>query len=786
MRQRSDTWVRLAARGTARMESVAVIGGVEYAAISAPVINRGLLSADALSVGNCISSTLKFSVLTSDTIPKSASVIIKGRLVEGEIYSEWLEFGTFFIDRRTTNTGLVTLECYDAMLKANQQYVDESNPDDRIGWPKSMQACVNEVAYRLGVEIDPRTTIKTTDPYVVPYPTKYTMAQVLGYIGAAHGGNWVITPENKLRLVPLVSPPVETFNIVDYAYNRIYTDDGYKLVWKHTATDEVVEQRAGGGIINVPVVVGKITTGRSFTISRVTITRDSELGYTAGDSTGFELQINENPYACQAICDDLLSELAGIDYAPFSVTSAYYDPAAELGDWIIVGEQVRSVLYMETVTLGLSFRASASAPGKDELDSEYPHLTEIQKLKQEDERLQAYMDAAKDEISSKIEQTYTEIQLEVSGTYATKEAVSSGIQIVADAINQEVTRATAAEEQLSSKITTTAESIRSEVSKKVGEEEVNSLFEQNADAIRLKANAIAWESEYSSMSDDGRMEATSFTAREHIYVDGNDQSYFRIPFYIPERLISSALNLWMAPYQGYIEISSENGVMVESIYNPEGNEPLTSFTKLYDGIEVANDLGRKITVDEYGIDLISESNEFHVASGITGYYTLDTLSDDSSPLELSNEGDILANSLTVRGTKSRVAETADYSERLFYCYEMPSPIFGDIGEGVIAEDGCCYVHLDPVFLQAASTTQYHVFLQTYGEQRCEVRERNAAYFVVHGEPGAVFSWEVKAKQSGYEQLRLEKKIRQVELANNTEYAVDAANYIQHLKGGMLE
>ena len=137
----------------------------------------------------------------------------------------------------------------------------------------------------------------------------------------------------------------------------------------------------------MPVVVGKITTGRSFTISRVTITRDSELGYTAGDSTGFELQINENPYACQAICDDLLSELAGIDSAPFSVTSAYYDPAAELGDWIIVGEQVHSVLYMETVTLGLSFRASASAPGKDELDSEYPHLTEIQKLKQEDERL---------------------------------------------------------------------------------------------------------------------------------------------------------------------------------------------------------------------------------------------------------------------------------------------------------------------------------------------------------------------------------------------------------------
>jgi hypothetical protein len=33
-------------------------------------------------------------------------------------------------------------------------------------------------------------------------------------IAAAHGGNWVITDEGKLRLIPLGSAPAETNNLV--------------------------------------------------------------------------------------------------------------------------------------------------------------------------------------------------------------------------------------------------------------------------------------------------------------------------------------------------------------------------------------------------------------------------------------------------------------------------------------------------------------------------------------------------------------------------------------------
>ena len=55
--------------------------------------------------------------------------------------------------------------------------------------------------------------------------------------------------------------------------------------------------------------------------------------------------------------------------------------------------------------------------------------------------------------------------------------------------------------------------------------------------------------------------------------------------------------------------------------------------------------------------------------------------------------------LIVSGTKSRVVNTENYKDRLLYCYETPSPMFGDIGEGTIDETGKCYVYIDDVFAE---------------------------------------------------------------------------------------
>lgn len=110
--------------------------------------------------------------------------------------------------------------------------------------------------------------------------------------------------------------------------------------------------------------------------------------------------------------------------------------------------------------------------------------------------------------------------------------------------------------------------------------------------------------------------------------------------------------------------------------------------------------------------------------------------------------------LKVSGTKSRSVSTADYDEQLFYCYEMPTPFFGDIGESVISHDGTCMIDIDDIFQESANVgIKYYVFLQREGEGDCWIAEKEQNYFIVKGTPGLKFSFEIKARQIKYEHMR---------------------------------
>lgn len=110
--------------------------------------------------------------------------------------------------------------------------------------------------------------------------------------------------------------------------------------------------------------------------------------------------------------------------------------------------------------------------------------------------------------------------------------------------------------------------------------------------------------------------------------------------------------------------------------------------------------------------------------------------------------------LKVSGTKSRSVSTADYDEQLFYCYEMPTPFFGDIGKSVISDDGTCMIDIDDIFQESANVgIKYYVFLQREGEGDCWIAEKEQNYFIVKGTPGLKFSFEIKARQAEYEHMR---------------------------------
>ena len=157
-----------------------------------------------------------------------------------------------------------------------------------------------------------------------------------------------------------------------------------------------------------------------------------------------------------------------------------------------------------------------------------------------------------------------------------------------------------------------------------------------------------------------------------------------------------------------------------------------------------------LCLDENRAELFAKSS---TSNNLSGFWMDDTGIHASGDL---SAGAVTAVSLAVSGVKQRVVDTEDYGVRSFYCYETPTPMFGDVGEGVLGEDGRCAVFPDPVFARSVAPGQYQVFLQSYGPGECFVTERSGDRFLVEGTPGLRFGWELKARQAGFSQRRLDK------------------------------
>lgn len=163
------------------------------------------------SIGNATCARMTLRVF-SDIIPRSATIKRYVRIVsaDGSRVSEWLSKGVFFTNRRSEDDGCWTIEAFDAMKRADIPWT----PAPNLAFPMTMPAVVDEFARIMQVDIDPRTQLNPE--YMVDYPyDDYTIRDVLQYIAAANGGNWIITNKGELLLIPLISIPVETNYLVD-------------------------------------------------------------------------------------------------------------------------------------------------------------------------------------------------------------------------------------------------------------------------------------------------------------------------------------------------------------------------------------------------------------------------------------------------------------------------------------------------------------------------------------------------------------------------------------------
>lgn len=460
--------------------------------------------------------------------------------------------------------------------------------------------------------------------------------------------------------------------------------------------------------------------------------KENDIGVIVGSgNNGYEIKGNFLVYGkgsteLREIANNVYGKIRGIVYRPFSA-DCKGNPCLEVGAAIRFNtkyEIVESYVLKRTLKGIQALRDAISADGEEYRTKKVNSVHEdILQLKGKSNVLERTIEETKSTITdvekglqSQITQNAESITMEVTRAKGAEGTLSSKITQTAESITAEVTRAKGAEEAMSSRITQTADKIETKVSKG----SVSSEISQEPDKVTLTANRLI-------------VNSTGFN------LDGNGNAS------LSGTITSSVMNA--STITGTTITGSTFHAIGDTVADETRFDIRTSADPNYATFISAGGC-RAEGPTWYGY---IGHNEVGVKARNDSYKAI------LNSLGLDTSGGIIAGgSMQVYGTKNRIIETENYAERLQYCYETPTPMFGDVGEGAIDKTGKCYVWLDDVFAETIDTdVQYQVFLQAYGEGNVYVNERSPSYFVVCGTPGLAFGWEIKAVQKGYDTVRLE-------------------------------
>ncbi len=327
----------------------------------------------------------------------------------------------------------------------------------------------------------------------------------------------------------------------------------------------------------------------------------------------------------------------------------------------------------------------------------------------------------KDKLQSQFNVTTEAISAEVTRAKGAEETLKSSLKVTSDAVTTEVNRAKETEESLKSSIKVTADSINSEVAKKVDGTQIISTINQSAEDVSIKAdkinlNGAVTANQNFKILEDGSMEAK--------YADIKGGKI-------------SAGNNFKVTTGGMVYAFQPNFVLALNLAKQvELNNIEQADYKMFAGY-LGENLWLSLTGSSVWMPLIR-------------------------PSEISALGNIYAlGDIGCMGTKSRIADTENFSKKKLYCYEMASPMFGDCGTASTDDAGECYISIDPIFAETIEQEPI-IKLTKYGKGDLYVSEIKSEYFAVKGEHNLKFAWEILGKQKGYGNLRLESDIPEKE------------------------
>lgn len=468
---------------------------------------------DGFTIGSCPSGYFEFTARDQNAyIPKNSEVRFEIKISGERGDTEWFPFGTYFIDNRAHGKSTITFQCYDRMLLAEQSFWDayikvtKDTSAKALRPEMKMSRAVDIICEALGTTLDPRSQI--FNDTTIKVEADYTCREVLKAIAISNAGNFLMTDEDKLRLLVLAndsggsiesrndflvltmsdSPQVLAVNPSNFSGD----ENGYL---------EIVGIKDGLSSLEYPIKASAFEYYDSVQLqnlvmvfeegSSATDEGDEEEGvnyYLSGKEDGVPSLEVTNVFATQQICDSVFEKIKGFEYRGFNANTVIMDPAIEIGDPVVLSNTFINVINCSWYG---ALASDLESPLSGNTTSEFPYKTSeartFSRVVKAIKNVEVKLEVTSDSIIASVE----DLTDSTNGKFAELTLTADGLSAL---IAQEQTSRIEGDRALETSLALTAEGIRTDITAettaRTGEvTRLETLISTTANGIRVDFSA---------------------------------------------------------------------------------------------------------------------------------------------------------------------------------------------------------------------------------------------------------------------------------------------------------
>lgn len=323
---------------------------------------------EGVSIGNTISAQLDLQLL-GVTVDTSNPLVVQFKATDGSSSSSWYTKGTFYIDTIETSpySDITKIQAFDSMLMTEyvyQLYGDWTSVTDLV--------VLNKITGFIGISLESATqTLFTNSPKTLSNAPNIgedgtTAREVLSYIGALRGGNWRITPDNKLQLIILSTSPSNTASVGD-AVTDIDASPAETVkkvrVW--------INDTEFYAFPELPLTDHSLNPITTHTLEEICI-RASDWAVEWEQLTGRTIDV-QIPFWCDyAAAKAIFTQFKDLVFYPYNSSKAFVPPEYEIGDGIVI-KTTTSIIASQTIEISPLAPSSVELKKDEMINSLYPY-----------------------------------------------------------------------------------------------------------------------------------------------------------------------------------------------------------------------------------------------------------------------------------------------------------------------------------------------------------------------------------------------------------------------------